>query len=151
MKIISTVALISINATFFVQLASFLLFMVILQRIMIRPLRSMTREREFKLETLEADIAKARQDHDEVLDQLKASEMEARAAALRVKQDQEAEGQAEAERIVAQTRGEIDALRREGARALQAQVAQARDLMRAEAQSLAQSMVAKILEHKGTG
>ena len=39
MEIITTNALISINATFFVQLITFLLFMVIMNRIMYQPLR----------------------------------------------------------------------------------------------------------------
>lgn len=45
MEIISADAFISINATFFVQLASFLLFIVVLNKIMVRPLKKIMSKR----------------------------------------------------------------------------------------------------------
>ena len=52
MQIVSNVALISINETFLVQLISFLIFLFIINRVMIRPLRGVMREREEYVEKL---------------------------------------------------------------------------------------------------
>jgi len=52
MEIISNIALISINETVVVQMLSFLVFMFILNRIMIRPLRSSANDREIYIEKL---------------------------------------------------------------------------------------------------
>ena len=46
MEIINTIALISINETLIVQLLSFLVFLFLINRVMIRPLRSVIDERE---------------------------------------------------------------------------------------------------------
>ncbi|NNG01562.1 MAG: hypothetical protein HKM93_19395 [Desulfobacteraceae bacterium] len=61
MEIVSTTALISINETAFVILISFLIFMVLLNRIMIRPLRQVSEERTLYLKQIKIEIADAEQ------------------------------------------------------------------------------------------
>jgi F-type H+-transporting ATPase subunit b len=62
MEIISATALISINETFFIQLISFLVFLFILNRVMIRPLISTMDQRKEYLATIHEDIDKAKSD-----------------------------------------------------------------------------------------
>ena len=62
MEIISNIALISINETMVVQLFSFIVFIFILNRIMIRPLRSSAHDREIYIENLSVDISNAQKE-----------------------------------------------------------------------------------------
>ena len=59
MQIISNIALISINETLIVQVISFLIFLYIINRIMFRPLRSVTAERENHIKGIQKDIVEA--------------------------------------------------------------------------------------------
>jgi F-type H+-transporting ATPase subunit b len=61
MEIISTTALISINATFIAQLLSFLIFVFILNRVMLRPLHGVIQQRSHYIQEMKDDITAAEQ------------------------------------------------------------------------------------------
>ena len=61
MKIIETIQLITINATLFIQVISFLIFMYIINRIMFRPLRNTIAERHDYINSVQKDIAASNQ------------------------------------------------------------------------------------------
>jgi uncharacterized protein (DUF302 family) len=70
MSIVSNIALISINATMVVQIIIFLVLVWLLNRIMIKPLRLIMAERKEHLKRIENDIVKARQDHQDLEEEI---------------------------------------------------------------------------------
>ena len=72
MQIISTIAMISINETLIIQLISFLIFLFIINRIMIQPLRSVSREREAHIQKIELDTVAAEKKVEQVVKQTMA-------------------------------------------------------------------------------
>lgn len=145
MQIVETVALISINATMFVQLGSFLLFMVIFNRILIRPLRNTMAQRESLLEKIAQDITTADQTYEEISKQIRTQEREARSEAFKIQTAIEDEGIHSAEEIIAKTRQEISRMRSEAQRQTAAQIAAARQQMASEVEPIADRMIAALL------
>jgi F-type H+-transporting ATPase subunit b len=145
MDIVSTVALISINETLLVQLASFLVFVFIFNRVMIRPLRSTMDERDFYLENLEKDIAEADRKAREVTRQMQGQENEVRDSAEHLSREQVEEANRQADRIHEEARKEIDRMRRKTEENLRGQMAEARKHLEAEAETLAAAMMEKAL------
>lgn len=145
MQIVETVALISINATMFVQLGSFLLFMVIFNRILIRPLRNTMAQRESLLEKIAQDITTADQTYEEISKQIRTQEREARSEAFKIQTAIEDEGIHSAEEIIAKTRQEISRMRSEAQRQTATQIAAARQQMASEVEPIADRMIAALL------
>lgn len=145
MQIVETVALISINATMFVQLGSFLLFMVIFNRILIRPLRNTMAQRESLLEKIAQDITTADQTYEEISKQIRTQEREARSEAFKIQTAIEDEGVHSAEEIIAKTRQEISRMRSEAQRQTATQIAAARQQMASEVEPIADRMIAALL------
>ena len=145
MQIVETVALITINATLFVQLGSFLLFMVIFNRILIRPLRKTMAERSSLLEKIVEDISAADQTYEEISKQIRDQENKARRDAFKIQTTIEGEGNQSAEEIISKTREEISRMRSEAQRQTEAQLAAARQQMAAEVEPIADRMIAALL------
>ncbi|RJP41671.1 MAG: hypothetical protein C4548_09020 [Desulfobacteraceae bacterium] len=119
MEVISTVALISINATLAAQLVSFLIFLFIINRLMFRPLQDVMGERERRIEDMRQEIEAADADMKQIFATLSDEEAKAKQDALLIqhKLEKEASQQsdvafrevsAEIERLKAQTRQEVD-------------------------------------------
>jgi F-type H+-transporting ATPase subunit b len=87
MQVVENIALISINATMVVQLVSFLIFMVLFNRIMIRPLRTIMNERERFVEKVRTDVRAAGEALGEMTRQIERQESEARLAASKVREE----------------------------------------------------------------
>ena len=113
MQIVSNVALISINETFLVQLVSFLIFLFILNRIMIRPLRDVMRQRQVKVADIQQETVDAQAQMEESLRQIRQDEARMREAANQLRAKLEEEGSRQARWIVDAARSEVDSLRRE--------------------------------------
>lgn len=145
MQIVETVALITINATLFVQLGSFLLFMVIFNRIMIRPLRKTMAERDSLLEKIAEDISEADRTYEEISKQIRSQENQARRDAFKIQTTIEGEGAQSAEEIITKAREEITKMRSEAQRQTVAQLAQARQQMASEVEPIADRMIAALL------
>jgi F-type H+-transporting ATPase subunit b len=146
MEIVENVALISINATLVVQLVSFLLFMVVLNRIMIRPLRKMMKERALYLEKVRQEIQVAHDGYAQIGLKIKDQESEARKAAFKIREEMESEAQKSASDTVDRTKSEIETLRKESQRQADEKIAAARQQIDKEADLLADRMIAALLE-----
>ena len=148
MEIINTIALISINETLIVQLLSFLVFLFLIRRIMIRPLRGVIREREEFVAGVEREIDTAGREFDrlaaEIRGQQESVRREARELGLRL----EAEGQQQANLLFERTRGSIQAQRQEVRQQVQGQIEAARRSIRQEAEGLAREMMEKLLDRR---
>ncbi len=148
MQVVETIALITINATVVFQLLSFLLFLFIIHRVMIRPLDRVMQERQFFLLRLNEEIAEAGEEYDQIRDEIRSRELEARDAAQKIRNDIEAAGQKTATDMIARTKEEINAMKS----AAQKETADKLDVALAEAKkeagAVADRMVALLLDRK---
>lgn len=149
MEIVENVALISINATLVVQLVSFLLFMTLLNRIMIRPLRKVMTEREQYLAKVQQEIHTAHEQYAQIGHQIQDQESETRKAAFKVREEMEDEAQRSASDTIARTKLEIESLRNESQRQADEKIAEARQQIEKEADVLADRMIDALLD-RGT-
>jgi F-type H+-transporting ATPase subunit b len=145
MQVVENMALISINATLFVQLGSFLIFMVLFNRVMVRPLRKMMRERNDHVQKIVDDIKQADSAFEAINRQIQTQEKSVRNAALKIQHRMEEEGQHQADEIVAQAQEEIAALRLKAHQENAAKIATARRQIETEAGPIADQMIAALL------
>ena len=146
MQIIDTIALISINETLIVQLVSFLIFLFIINRVMIRPLRGVMTEREQHIDTIKQDIVDAQRDLAEKTRQSQAKEARMRADAMQFEREMEALGQKEAATIVAEAETEIARLRNDAEAEIKSQLTAARKEIEQKSETLALHIMEKVLE-----
>lgn len=145
MQIIETIALITINETLIFQLISFLLFLFILNRIMIRPLRRVMGEREALLERISQDIAATDQQYHEMGLQIEDQEKATRRAAFKIRDEIETSGQHAADSLMAKTREEINALKAKAHKEATAHMAAARQEIEKEAEMISERMINSLL------
>ncbi len=145
MKIIETIALITINHTLFFQLASFLLLMFLLNRIMVQPLRRVMKEREAMLDGMAEDISTVEKNYTDIGLQIESQESAARREASKLRDEIEASGQQSAATVLEQARKQIDALKNEAKKETAAQVAAARKEIEREALAISDQMIASVL------
>lgn len=148
MEIIRNVALISINGTLVVQLLSFLILLFILNRVMIRPLRSAMEERDFHIQTIQKDAQAADREYDRLMQQIRKEETIAVREGQQMRQEIEKAGKEEAESILNESRQEINGWMRENETEVKKRIAEARVSVEAEARTLAVSMMEKILDRR---
>jgi F-type H+-transporting ATPase subunit b len=145
MQVVENIALISINATLFVQLGSFLIFMVILNRVMVRPLRKTITDRNSHVQQVIQEIQAAELAYDDLNRHIEAQENKLRKSALRVQRRMEDEGQHKADEIVAQARKEISEMRQKAQKENEAKITVARQQVESEAGPIADQMIAALL------
>jgi F-type H+-transporting ATPase subunit b len=145
MKIIETVALITINESLFFQLGSFLLFLFILNRIMIRPLRQVMNERETLLTDMSEGITQAEQAYSDIGHQIESQENAARSEASKLRDEIEDSGRQSAASITDKAREQINALKAKAQEETAAQVAAARKEIEREALAISDQMIASVL------
>jgi F-type H+-transporting ATPase subunit b len=145
MKIIETIALITINHTLFFQLASFLLLLFLLNRIMVQPLRQVMKEREALLDGMAEDISTVEKNYTDIGLQIESQESAARREASRLRDEIEASGQQSAASVLEHARKQIDALKAKAKEETAAQVAAARKEIEREALAISDQMIASVL------
>ncbi len=145
MEVVQNIALISINATAVVQLVSFLLFMALFNRVMIRPLRKIMTAREAHIQKVGADLTAAGETFELISGQIKEEETQARATASRIREEIETAGRQSVAGLLDQTRREVDALRTEAQSETDHKIAVARKNIQTEAQALCDMMVTTLL------
>ena len=148
MQIISNIALISINETLVVQLISFLIFLFIINRIMIRPLRATMAERDNYVQMVRQDILDSKEALEEIIDQSRQEEIEIRQAAFQVAAEMENLGNHEAKDIAGAAKDEITALKRQTQNEIKSRLANAMTSVQKEAETLSVSIMERILDRK---
>lgn len=148
MQIISNIALISINETMVVQLISFLIFLFIINRIMIRPLRATMAERDSYIQMTREDILDSKKELEEIVDESHQEEKEIRQAALQVAAEMESLGNHEAQDIMGVAREEIAAVKKQTQDEIERLLAEAMMSVQKEAETLSVSIMEKILDRK---
>ena len=150
MQVVENVALISINATLLVQLISFLVFMMLFNRILIRPVRKVMAEREEYLVQVREDIKEINHSYDAMSQQIVDQESEARKSAFKIRDEISEAGQRSIGDLMMRTKAEIDALRRSSQEETDAQIARAREKVAFEAEGVADRMIEALLGRKGS-
>lgn len=150
MEIISTIALISINETFFIQLLSFLLFLFVLNRVMFRPLIETINQRKDYLSGVQTDIEKAKSDLDELNRNLDEKRTQAikEANAVIGAMDQEADHTSS--KMIESARGRITQLRKETETKIDQELKSARAQLAGEVGTLTNAIMEKVLDRSLT-
>lgn len=148
MEIVEAIALISINGTLIIQLLSFLIFLYLINRIMIRPLHQVILERRALMDRLGMDVVAARQRYQELNRQMTAQEEHTRQSAHVIREEIEAAGKKAAGALLVQTRTELEAIRRKTQLDTAEKLAEARLTLHAEAASIADRMVDSLLSRR---
>lgn len=146
MQVVENVALISINATLLVQLISFLVFMILFNRIMIRPLRKVMTERDAYMVQMRHEIDEIDNSYREISKQIKTQEAEARQAAFEIRAEIEAAGQLSVNDLMEKTKREIADIRLAAQQETDAKIVKARKKVAAQADGLADQMIASLLK-----
>lgn len=148
MEIVSTTALISINGTLIAQLASFLIFLFIINRLMIRPLQASMAARSSHVQKIQQDIVAAEADMKRFNAQLEKGKTTVITEAHEIARKLEESGNSEADAVFASTRKEIDALKEKAAKNIAAQIDEARKHIGAESEAIAVRVMEKILDRR---
>ena len=148
MQIISNVALISINETFLVQIISFLIFLFIINRIMIRPLRGIVQQRRNLVADIHQEMTDAQKDLEDSVRQIQHKEAAMLKAANDLRAKLEADGNREAQGIVSAARTEVETQRQKAEAEISALIVDARKDLLAEAETLTAYIMEKILDRR---
>lgn len=148
MQIINNIALISINETLIVQLVSFLIFLFIINRVMIRPLRGTMRDREALLEDIKVDMDEAQKQFEKVSLQIKDQESKAVREANTIREQIEQTGKEEADKVLKTAADDVTRLIGDAKERIAAGVAEAKKSVMAESETLAVSMIEHILDRR---
>ena len=148
MEVVETIALITINATVVFQLLSFLLFLFIIHRIMIRPLDRVMQERQFFLLRLNEEIEEAGEEYDQIREEIRSREQEARDTAQKIRDEIEAVGQKAAMDMIARTKEEINAMKSAAQKETADKLDVALTEAKKEAGAVADRMIALLLDRK---
>ena len=148
MQIISTTALISINGTLIAQVVSFLIFLFIINRIMIRPLQNSMAERDNHIEQMKQDIVDADKDVENISMQLEERKSAVIAEALRITKELDQSGSKKADEIFVSARSEVAALKEKATKEVDAQLAEATKHLKKESEALAINVMEKILDRR---
>jgi len=148
MKIVSEVALISINGTLFVQLLSFLFFLWLINRLMIQPLRQAVEERRFYISRIKDETVAAEKSCDKRSRDMALQEAQVRQQGALIRQEHEQLAAEQAQQLIFAAEAQIRQIRAE------AEAAQARNLEMVRSQigdlapQLATAIMEKLLERR---
>jgi len=148
MQIINNIALISINETMIVQVVSFLIFLFIINRVMIRPLRSVMTDREFYIENVQNDIQSAQAEIEVISGQISRQESAVKDEALHLRAELEDAGQQRAKEIIRAARKEIAAADAAVRADINRRLSETRAALKNESEVLAVQMIEKILDRR---
>ncbi|MFW6053082.1 MAG: ATP synthase F0 subunit B [Desulfosalsimonas sp.] len=145
MKIIETMAMISLNETLIAELVSFLIFLFLINRIMIRPLQDTMRKRREYIDSTKNQIQESSEKLQELNRELKEHERVLIRQANSEKDELRNDGSKQAEAILEEARKEIRSIRDENQQALDTEVSEARKSIETESEKLAVKIMENIL------
>ncbi len=148
MQVVSTIGLITINETVFIELISFLIFLFLINRIMFRPLRDVMGEREAHIESITSGIEKSKNQLTEMNEQVRAQELKAIKEANQHKKNLEEDGVIQANNVLDESRKEIQAIKLESQQFINSQISKARVEIKNESQKLAVLIMEKVLDRR---
>ncbi len=148
MEIISNIALITINETLVIQIFSFLIFLFIMTRVMIRPLSGVMEERDTYMEGIRQGILADRDKISELTTRLEERETAVRKESFVLKNQLEEAGSKKASEINATASREILELKKQAQSEVDSQIAEAQRYIREESEELSTTIMEKILDRR---
>ena len=147
-EITRAVALISINATLVAQLISFLIFMMLISRLMYQPLQDVMVERDRQVEQMKKDIETAEADLEEVFLMIETETRKVKDEAFASQHRLEKDGAAQAQALFSNTSTEIDRLHEETKKEVQRQIEDARQYLADESERISGVIMEKALDRR---
>jgi F-type H+-transporting ATPase subunit b len=141
-------ALIALNATLVVQMVSFLIFMFLLNRVMIRPILAVMDERKNYMDGLKQSVSASEKEVEDVSFQLEERESFARKESLQIKKKLEESGTSVGVETIKTAANEISVLKEEAEKEVQVQITEASKHMKKESETLALNIMEKILDRR---
>ncbi len=148
MQVVSTIGLITINETIFIELISFLIFLFLINRIMFRPLRDIIHEREEHIDNITSSIEKSKNQLTEMNEQVRAQELTAIKEANQHKKSREEDGTIEANTVLEESRKEIQVIKQESQQFINSRISKARVEIKNESEKLAVLIMEKMLDRR---
>ncbi len=148
MHIASNVALISINATLFFQLISFLIFLFVINRLMFRPLRNVMGERDNLINKIQQDIVDTINEFENLTSQLQQQESAVKNEAFKLQKEIEDTGKQQVAEILNSARQEIEMLKDRAQKEVDTQISEARKDVIKESETLTVSIIEKMLDRR---
>jgi len=147
-EIVNTSALISINATLLFQLVSFLLYMLIMNRLMFQPLRSAMAQRAHYIRRLKTELVEARKKVEKFGEDMVRRRREVRRQAHDLTSIQERQAMDKAGDLVAEAQTRVAVMRREAEDEIGELVRQARIELAQETEAMANAIMEKLLDRR---
>jgi F-type H+-transporting ATPase subunit b len=148
MEIVTQTELVSINATMFVQLLSFLIFLFLIQRVMFRPLRSTMEARSADLKRLQQEIKTQETRLAELSSKMQKEAAAVKADAFMESEKLETAGKREASDILKQTLAEIAAQQLQAGEDVRRRIEAVQRELEKETEPLAATIISKVLERR---
>ena len=148
MQIISNTALLSINETLIVQLISFLIFLYVINRVMIRPLRKLMKDRIEHVQNMKQDIVSAERRYEDILEEIRQRNAVLRQEAFAINKKLEEDGTQEAAELISATREEISVLKAQAVREVDVQILEAKKYIQKESETLSIAIMEKVLDRR---
>ncbi|MGA6925764.1 MAG: ATP synthase F0 subunit B [Desulfosarcina sp.] len=148
MEIVSAIALISINETFFIQLISFLVFLFLLNRLMIRPLISTMEQRRERLSDVSVEIETAKSNLAKIHRDLDDQRMQVLTEANAVVHQIDSEADRRATELIGASQSQIAQLRRETETTIKQQLKEARAQLAGEVDAITTTIMEKVLHRR---
>lgn len=148
-EITRAVALISINATLVAQLISFLIFMMLISRLMYQPLQDVMMERDRQVEQMKKDIETAEADLEDIFYKIEMETRKVKEEAFAAQHRLEKDGTAQAQELFSSTNAEIDRLHAETKKEVQRQIEDARQYLADESDRISGVIMEKALDRGG--
>jgi len=137
--------MVDINASLFIQMANFLVLLVLLNYVLYRPIRAMLRKRQDKINGLLATAETARQKHEEADGELAQGRREVNSQGLELKNGLKDEGLRQERDLLAGIHQEVEAESARMAEQIKEQLGQARENLLARVESFSLQAARKIL------
>lgn len=137
--------MISINATLILQVVQFLIFVFIFNRLMLRPILQIVRDRAEHVDNTAKEIKELERKLDDMAAEYAFTEIEARKKAVEEKNMLKTEAVTKANDLFNSTKGEISLIRSNLDREIQLQVEKVRPSLKREAENIVDEIIEKIV------
>ena len=148
MQIISNMALLSINETMVIQLGSFLIFVFLLNRIMIKPLTAEIGHRDVYIDKIEQDIIAAKKKLADINAQIKEGKDKARAEASAITTEFKQMGTLEAADIMKIAMDDVMDINVKAESEIELEIMNAKKFLKKESEAIALGIMEKILDRR---
>ncbi len=148
MQIISATALMSINETIIIQAISFLVFMLIMNKIMFKPIRQSIAERETYIEKIKNEITESEKEIYNITISLKEKEQEMKRSASRLNEKFMGNAYKEADIIFKKAQKDITVIKQKAYEEIYAKLDACRKDVEAEAKKIALLITGNLLSGK---